>query len=194
MPSFDLRGIKAAKYVNTSGVITYTSPTSVGDAMNVALELRYAEGRLYAEGTLAEYMRLAVGGTISIGVKYIPDEAQQLLFGATTNSRSINVSGSPKSITGLKYTAKDVPDYVGVAFYAPDKIDGDTKYSCVFIRKASFGVPAMSYQTKSDTIVFNTPTTTGEFLAEDSTNQVMIETGICDTVAEAEAWITAVLA
>lgn len=194
MPSFDLRGIKAAKYVNTSGTITYTSPTSVGDAMNVALELRYAEGRLYAEGTLAEYMRLAVGGTISIGVKYIPDEAQQLLFGATTNSRSITVSGSPKSITGLKYTAKDVPDYVGVAFYAPDKIDGETKYSCVFIRKASFGVPAMSYQTKSDTIVFNTPTTTGEFLAEDSTNQVMIETGICDTVEEAEAWITAVLA
>ena len=194
MPSFDLRGIKAAKYVNTSGTITYTSPTSVGDAMNVALELRYAEGRLYAEGTLAEYMRLAVGGTISIGVKYIPDEAQQLLFGATTNSRSINVSGSPKSITGLKYTAKDVPDYVGVAFYAPDKIDGETKYSCVFIRKASFGVPALSYQTKSDTIVFNTPTTTGEFLAEDSTNQVMIETGICDTVEEAEAWITAVLA
>ena len=82
MPSFDLRGIKVAKYVNTSGTITYTDAQKLGDAMNVTLELKFAEGRLYAESTLSEYLKLATGGTISIGVKYIPDEVQELIFGA----------------------------------------------------------------------------------------------------------------
>ena len=92
MPQFDLRGIKVAKYVNTSGTITYTDAQTLGDAMNVNMEVRVAEGRLYAESTLAEYMRKIVGGTISIGVKYIPTAAQKLMFGSTEKTRSITVS------------------------------------------------------------------------------------------------------
>lgn len=80
MPQFDLRGIKIAEYINTSGTISYDNAQSVGDAMNVNLDLRYAEGRLYAESTLAEYLRKATGGTISIGVKYIPEDAQKLMY------------------------------------------------------------------------------------------------------------------
>ena len=66
MPSFDLRGIRAGKYKNTSGTVTYTEPTDVGDAMSAQLELKFAEGRLYAESKLAEYIKLATGGTISL--------------------------------------------------------------------------------------------------------------------------------
>ena len=57
MPSFDLRGIRAGKYKNTSGTVTYTEPTDVGDAMSAQLELKFAEGRLYAESKLAEYIK-----------------------------------------------------------------------------------------------------------------------------------------
>ena len=76
MPQFDLRHIYCAKYVNTAGTISYTDAQQIGDAMNANIELRYAEGRLYAESTLAEYMRKAVGGTISLGVKYIKSAAR----------------------------------------------------------------------------------------------------------------------
>ena len=69
MPTFDLRGIRIGKYKNTSGTVTYETPTEVGDAMNANIELKFAEGRLYAEGRLAEYIKLATGGTISIAVK-----------------------------------------------------------------------------------------------------------------------------
>ena len=69
MPQFDLRGIRIGEYINTSDVITYDTTKTIGEAMNVNLELRFAEGRLYAESTLAEYIRKATGGTISIGVK-----------------------------------------------------------------------------------------------------------------------------
>lgn len=194
MPQFDLRGIKVAKYVNTNGTITYTDAQALGDAMTANLEMRFAEGRLYAESTLAEYMRKATGGTISVGVKYIKDAAQKLLFGSTEKTRSVTVSGSSTSVTGLVLGAKSTGNYVGIAFYAPDMVDGVEKYTCVFARKALFGPPSMALQTAGESIQFNTPVTSGEFLADDSADQNMLEVAICDSEAAAIAWVTAVLA
>ena len=51
----------------------------------------------------------------------------------------------------------------------------------------------MSYETKGQNIVFKTPTTTGEFLADDSTDELLIEVAICDTPQEAKAWCDLVL-
>ncbi len=193
MPQFDLRGIKVAKYVNTSGTITYTDAQTLGDAMNVNLEVRVAEGRLYAESTLAEYMRKLVGGSISIGVKYLPSSAQKLLFGSTDKSRTVGTTGSTTTVSGLMIGGADTPKYVGVAFYAPDMVDGNLKYTAVKVAKALFGQPSMSLQTAGENIQFNTPTVTGEFLADDSTDQAMIETAICDSEQVAKDWVTAVL-
>lgn len=188
MPTFDLRGIHVAEYKNTAGVISYGEAIPAGDAMAANLELKYAEGRLYAESTLAEYMKKALGGSISIGVKYIPAAAQQLMYGTTTKSRTV---GS-KSIEGLKTTARDEAKYVGVSFYAPDMIDGVPKYTCVFVSRALFGPPSMIYQTLGESITFQTPTTTGEFLADNSEDQNLMEVGIADTLEDAEAWCAAV--
>lgn len=200
MPQFDLRGIKIAKYVNTAGTITYTNAQTIGDAMNCNLELRYAEGRLYAESTLAEYMKKTVGGTISVGVKYIPSAAQQLMFGMGTKSRSVTYtpasggSATTASVTSLVTTAADEPAYVGLACYAPDMVDGVRKYTCIKVAKCLFGQPSMSLQTAGENVVFNTPTTSGEFLADDSADQNMLEVAVCDDENEAKAWVTAVLA
>lgn len=194
MPQFDLRGIHCAKYVNTEGAITYTDAQEVGDAMTATLEMTFAEGRLYAESTLAEFMRKATGGTISLGVKYIKSAAQQLLFGSTAKSRSITVAGSTVSVSGLVLGAKSTPAYVGVSFYAPDMIDGVEKYTCVFASKCLFGPPSMTLQTAGENIQFNTPLTSGEFLASDAASQDMLEVAVCDTEAAAIAWCAAVLA
>lgn len=188
MPSFDLRNIHIAEYTREGKTVTYGTPESIGDAMNCNLELRFAEGRLYAESTLAEFVKKATGGSISIGVKYIPDSAQSLMYGAASTSRSVG----DKTVSGLRFGAKDQSKYVGVAFYAPDMIDSVEKYTCVFVAKAMFGPPSMSYQTKGESITFNTPTTSGEFLADDSNDQILIETAVCDTVDEAVAWCNAV--
>lgn len=199
MPQFDLKHIYCAKYVNTSGTITYTDAQQVGDAMTATLELRYAEGRLYAESTLAEYMRKAVGGSISLGVKYIKDAAQQLMFGSRATSRSITYtpaggSSTTASVTSLSLGGHDEGNYVGIAFYSPDMVDGAKKYTCVFVKKALFGPPSMSLQTAGDNIAFNTPTTSGEFLADDSTTQDLFEVATVEDEQAAIAWITAVLA
>lgn len=189
MPQFDLRGIQIAKYVNTNGVITYTDRQTAGDAMTANMELRYAEGRLYAESTLAEYMRKATGGSISLGVKYIPNAAQKIMFGSREKQRTVGQT----QITGLVLGGKTTSAYVGVGLYAPDMIDGVEKFTAVKIAKALFGPPSMTLQTAGENIVFNTPTTTGEFLADDSTDQDMIEVAICDTEEAAIAWVTAAL-
>lgn len=199
MPQFDLRGIYAAKYVNTQGVISYTDKTKVGDAMTANLELRFAEGRLYAESALAEYIRKAVGGTVSLGVKYILTAAQKLLFGSDENTRSITYTPAggtttTASVAGLKIGAKTQSRYVGVAFYAPDMVDGVEKFTCIKISKALFGPPSMSLQTAGENIQFATPTTSGEFMADDGSDQNLIEVAVADNEDIARAWVQAVLA
>ena len=199
MPQFDLRHIYCAKYVNTAGTISYTDPQQVGDAMTANIEVRYAEGRLYAESTLAEYMRKAVGGTISLGIKYIKDSAQQLMFGSRTKSRNISytptgsTTSTTVSATSLVLGGQDEGTYVGVGFYAPDMVDGVKKYTCVLVKKALFGPPSMSLQTAGENIQFNTPVTSGEFLADDSTTQDLFEIAVVDDENAAIAWVTAAL-
>lgn len=186
MPTFDLRGIKIGKYTNTDGTITYDTPVSMGDAMSVELNLTAAEGRLYAESRLAEYKKLITGGTASVGVKYITDAAQKLLFGMSENTRDVGTNTSQKS---LKATAKDIAKYVGMGFYAPDAIDGTDKYTAVFVYKVLFGAPGYVYATKGDSITFQTPTTTGEFLADDSEDKNIMEIAILANESDAVAWI-----
>ena len=186
MPTFDLRGIKIGKYINTEGTITYETPISMGDAMSVELNLTAAEGRLYAESRLAEYKKLITGGTASVGVKYITDAAQKLLFGMSENTRNVGTNTSQKS---LKATAKDIAKYVGMGFYAPDAIDGTDKYTAVFVYKVLFGAPGYVYATKGDSIIFQTPTTTGEFLADDSEDKSIMEIATLASESDAVAWI-----
>ena len=198
MPQFGLRSIYAAKYNNTNGVIGYSDIEHVGDAISANLELRYAEGRLYAEDMLAEYMRKAVGGTISIGVEYIKQAAQQLLFNSKTKARTISYTptgGTATSITATSVVTggEDEGQYVGVAFFAPDMVDGVEKYTCVLVKKALFGPPSMSLQTMGESITFNTPTTSGEFLADDSATHDLLEVAIVDSIEAAKAWVQTVL-
>ena len=198
MPQFGLRSIYAAKYNNTAGVISYTGIQHVGDAITANLELRYAEGRLYAEDMLAEYMRKAVGGSISIGVKYITQAAQQLLFSSKTKTRTVNYTPAGGSATSVEATSvvlggEDEGQYVGVAFFAPDSVDSVKKYTCVLIKKALFGPPSMNFQTMGESLTFQTPTTTGEFLADDSATHDLIEVAIVDDIEAAKAWVQSVL-
>lgn len=197
MPQFGLRGIKVAKYVNTEGVISYTDRQVVGKAMQANFELRRAEARLYAEDGLAEYMTSATGGTVSLGVAYIKDAAQKLMFGLIDKSREITVAGTTSSTTssiaGLGVSAKNEGVYVGIGFYCPAMMDGEKKFWVCRISKALFGPPSMSLQTKGETIVFNTPTTTGEMLMDDSDEGLIYESAYVDSEDEAEAWVDAAL-
>lgn len=187
MPEFDLRRIRIAKYTYDSeqGKITYGTPIDVGDAMTANVELRFAEGRLYAESRLAEYMRHYSGVSVSLGVKYIKDAAQKELFGAYELQRNV----SSKQVKSLTFGKGANGNYVGCTFYSPDMIDGAEKFTCVFMHKALFSPPTRSLQTLGDTITFSTPTTTGEAMVDDKGH--LSESVTVATEAEAIAWCEA---
>ena len=197
MPKFDLRNIKVAKYVNNNGTISYSDRQKAGDAMSAVLSMRFAEGRLYAESALAEYMRKCVGGSITLGVKYIPDAAQQLLFGSTEKSRSVSYTigseSTTKAVKSLELGANSVGSYVGIAFYAPDMIDGVQKFTAIFLPKVLFGPFDYNLKTADENFTFDTPVSTGEFLASNAADKTMIDVAVCDNEAEAKAWVDDVL-
>ena len=190
MPAFDLRYLQVAEYKKASaGGTEYGDAISMGDAMTVVLDLRFAEGRLSAESTLAEYMKKATGGTATAGVKYIPTAAQKLMFRAYEKQRTVSgISGSP--VKSLTFGKKSTGQYVGWSFYAPDMIDGVEKFTAVFVRKVLFGPPATNFQTLGDNITFQTPTTSGEFLIDDLGD--LLEVATLDSEADAKAWCDAV--
>ena len=194
MPQFGLRGMKIAKYAYTNGAVVYSELQTVGAAMQANIELRRAEARLYADDGLAEYMTSATGGTISLGVKYIPDAAQKLLFGLIDMSRSVTpTGGTATTVVGLGVSAKSEGNYVGVAFYCPALKDSQKVFWCCRITKAMFGPPSLSLQTKGENIVFNTPTTTGEMLMSDAEDSLLYESAYVDSEAAAKAWVDASL-
>ena len=194
MAKYDLRYIQCAKYVNTDGVITFENKQKVGDAMTANIELRFAEGRLYAESTLAEYIRKCTGGTISLGVKYILTAAQKLMFGLTEKSRSVTPQGgTATTVKSLVTKRSTIGSYVGVSFYTPALYEGVEKYDCIFVGKCMFGEPSETNQTAGENIQFQTPVTNGEFLADDSEDGQIKEVCTVDSEALARAWCDAVL-
>lgn len=194
MAKYDLRYIQCAKYNNNNGVISFTDKQKVGDAMTVNIELRFAEGLLYAESVLAEFIRKCTGGTISMGVKYILQAAQKLMFGMSERSRSVTpAGGTATEVKSLVTKRNTIGQYVGVSFYTPALYEGVEKYDCVFIGKCMFGEPSESTQTAGENIQFQTPVTNGEFLADDSEEGQIKEAVTLDTEALARAWCDAVL-
>lgn len=197
MPTFGFEYLRVAKYNNNNGSVTYGNPVEAGCPISINLELQFAEGNLYACDGLSESVREAIGGTASLATKLLPAAAQALMYGATAKSRSVTYTEDStqqtKNVSSVPIGAEDVPQYVGVTGYGKDKVDGVTKYTAFAAFKALFSPPSLSYATKTDSITFQTPTTTGRLLPSDATGKAIYETATCDSAAEAKAWCDAVL-
>lgn len=187
MPNFDFQGVYIAEYKKTDSGYDYGKVIEMGDPMTCNLQMKYAEGRLYAKGGLREYKKIPVGGSLSVAVKYIHSEAQSVMFRKTEKTRTIN----GKEVVSSALGTKNIPQYVGIGAYGADVVDGKDCFSAIFAHKTIFGAPGYAYSTKGETITFQTPTTTGEFLPSDIEDELMVEDIIVDTSEEAINWINA---
>lgn len=192
MPTYGLRGAKVYPYTNNNGAVTYGAGIGAGCAISASLELNFAEARLYACDNLAEYLREVIGGTITFNAKAFPQAAQTAMFGVSTKTRSVTVDGSTVQVTSIVTGGDDAPSYVGFGAYGPDQIDGVKKWTAFFVRKVKFSAPSLNMATKSDSITFQTPTTTGEFLQDDTSDKTLLEVATLDSEAAAQAWLDAV--
>lgn len=194
---YGLRDIWFGEYSYSNGAISYANQQVLGRGITATFDLKFAEGRLYSSGALSRYKKKLTGGSISLNVEDLPQSIQKSIFAATEYSRNVG-SGSPTAVKSIGYNRNSGGRYVGIATYVPaDEASGDG-YIGIFVHKAMFGPPSMSYQTENDSIQWVTPTTTGEFVdpdgaQSDGTPWSQIEIAEFATEAAALAWCKACL-
>ena len=129
------------------GAETYGKPKQLAKAISADLSVELNEATLYADDGQAEAVKEFKGGTISLGVDDIGNEAAAQLVGATIDKNGVLISGS-----------EDTAKPVAIGFRAK-KSNG--KYKYYWLYRVLFGIPATNLATKGDSISFQTPTIEG---------------------------------
>ena len=197
MARIGLRGATLAKYnVDANGAVTYDPPISGGCARTADLQLQFAEAELWGCDGLREYLREAVGGSITFEATFFSQAMKTLAFGNKTRTREITYEDDTgtevvKTVTSVADTSSDDAPYVGFAVYSPDIINHEKKWAAIFVPCVKFSSPNTTLRTRDNNINFQTPTTTGRFLPDDTDEHVIRDVAILDSEAEAQAWCEA---
>ena len=197
MATIGIRGATIARYnVNSNGAVSYGTPISGVCARRAELKLQFAEAELWGCDGLREYIREATGGDITFEATFFSPEMQVLAFYKKTRERSVTYTDetgaqTTKTIQSVADTSNDTAPYVGFAVYGPDMINHVKKWAAVFVPCVKFSSPDVVMQTRDSSINFQTPTTTGRFLPDDTDDHVIRDMAICDSEAEAQAWCEA---
>lgn len=138
-----LKDLYYAVCTEADGAESYGTPKKMAEAMSADLSVKTADGSLYADDTLSESVTEFASGTLKLGIKDLTPEVLAELLGQAVDKNSVVWAGK-----------EDEPPYVAVGFRAK-KTGG--KYRYVWLLKAKFKVPSEKYETKGESIKFNTP-------------------------------------
>jgi phi13 family phage major tail protein len=131
----------------TGGIETYGTPTKIAPAITVEFTPTYTSDSLYADDGAIITVNEFSGGTMSLNTSDLPSDVL------------IELLGLHESLNGMiVYSAEDVSPYVAIGFRAR-KADGTYMYYWFY--RCKFTPPTNSFQTKGDSITFNTPTIEG---------------------------------
>ena len=132
-----------------AGVPTYGTPKKLAEIMTADLSVTTAEGTLYADDAVSESVKEFVKGALKLGIKDLETEDVAALLGQKVDDDQVIYGG-----------ADDEPPFVAVGFRAR-KTGG--KYRYIWLYKVKFKIPNEKFQTKGESIQFNTPEIEGEF-------------------------------
>lgn len=177
MATVGLRDLYYSIITETETETTYAKPERLAKAISADLTVEVAEGTLHADDGVDEVAREFSGGTLTLNINDLTPEGAAAILGQKAGSEGV-----------VYASADDVAPYVAVGFRAK-KPRGMFKY--VWLYKVRFAVPNENYQTKGDSITFNTPEIVGDILQRPDgywkADHVAAET---DSVAA--GWFTAV--
>lgn len=131
------------------GVATYGAVKKLAEVMTADLSVTVAEGILHADDAVSESVKEFVKGALKLGIKDLETETVAELLGQTVDNDKVIYGG-----------AEDEPPYVAVGFRAKKK---GAKYRYIWLYKVKFKIPNEKFQTKGESIQFNTPEIEGEF-------------------------------
>lgn len=173
-----LRDLYYAVCKETDGVETYETPKKMAEAMTADLSVKTADGSLYADDTLSESVTEFASGTLKLGVKDLTPEVLAELLGQAVDKNKVVWAGK-----------EDEPPYVAVGFRAK-KTGG--KYRYVWLLKAKFKVPSEKYETKGESIKFNTPDVEADFTTRKKDGLWKADFVGAETDTAATTWFTEV--
>ena len=156
---------------------TYSDPFAFGKAVSVTDTPNVASAELYGDDVLAESEKGVTSTAIELGITDIPDDAYVDMFGHTKGTDSSEIT----------YAIDDAANYCGLGLIGVKKVDGVRKFEARWYPKVLFDEPTTSINTKADSTEFQTPSTTGTGMANDS--GVWRQTETFSTEAEALAYI-----
>jgi len=148
MPRIGVSDLHVAELLtDEEGTTTYDEPVRLAKLINIGITKTVAEAELYADDSLDEYSAEMTGQEISINPKDISNEHEALLLGKETDANGGVVDGS-----------NDSAPYFAVMFRSR-KSDGTYQYRVLY--KVRFRPFDETFDTKSESITFQTPTITG---------------------------------
>ena len=130
------------------GKPTYDTPVRIVGAISANINPNPSSSTLFGDDGPMETASTLGEISLELNVADIPLETQAALLGHTYDKGM------------LKAKSTDVAPYVAVAFRT---LKSNGKYRYYWLNKGKFSVPEEDYQTKGDSVEFQTPTITGAF-------------------------------
>lgn len=147
-----------AKYSNSNGSISYTSPTKLGKAIQVDVTVEGKDPvKLYADNGPVESVSLFGGGTCTLGIDELSLAVAADVLGLT-----------PPGTGALTFTADAIAPYVGLGFIVKKVYEGTVKWRVVVLYKCQFKTPDWSISTQGETVEFQTPSLEADILRDDA--------------------------
>lgn len=160
------------------GQATYETPVGIAGAISARVSPTTNSETLFADDSPYEVATSMGEITVEVNVADLSLEHQALLFGHTLTAGVLRKKGS------------DTPPWVAVGYKT---LKSNGKYRYTWLLKGRFQLPEQNNQTKGDTIAFNTPTATGNFVTRESDDmwQIDIDEDNTDFVPTmADTWFT----
>lgn len=149
----------------TSGTATYDTPERILGAITATFSPNASNDTLFADDGPYDTASSLGAMTLELNVADLPAEQRATLLGHTYDTtRGILIS-----------KADDTPPWVAVGM-SVKKSNGSDRY--IWYLKGKFAAPDDNNQTKADSINWNTPTITGNFVKRDCDGQWRVS---CDT-------------
>ncbi|USK56576.1 phage tail protein [Cytobacillus solani] len=151
MAQVGLKDLHFAKLTKDDEVeVTYAVPKKIAPAISVNMTTSSNSATLYADdGPAATDSALGVT-EVTINTSDLPTAVEAELLGHTVNSEGVMVEN-----------ADDTAPYVAIGFRSKTS-DGGEMF--VWLLKGKFSIPEQNYATKGESIEYQTPTITGQFI------------------------------
>lgn len=144
-------------YDAASKKVSYSNAIYLGEAMTGTFTPNYAEASLYGDDHEVDSSKELTDVTISLGVTKLPINAHSVLFGATVDGSRVSEKTT------------DTADYVGIGFISRQS---NNRYTAVVYPKAKFANGAETFNTKSKSVSYSTPTLNGTAVGSDKDDEV----------------------